>query len=173
MKEQKKLTNMTQGELEALFADKTMPEWFDYLTPEEEAQLLSTLDLPDDERKLQNRLDELTPPEDLQEWLAQLQSQEDTSEEEIPCFYFSNPDPYWKPEPLPPDHVPHNFWLGEADNIHVKNLSAFWLPEFTLQKEIGGTIYTVTGSYDGTETLDKKMERIMGEKFTEKQEDSE
>ena len=48
-----------------------------------------------------------------------------------------------------------------------------WLPEFTLQKEIGGTVYTVTGSYDGVETLDRKMERIMGEKFTEKMEDSE
>ena len=34
-------------------------------------------------------------------------------------------------------------------------------------------VYTVTGSYDGVETLDKKMERIMGEKFTEKMEDSE
>ena len=55
----------------------------------------------------------------------------------------------------------------------MKNLSAFWLPEFTLQKEIGGTAYTVTGSYDGVETLDRKMERIMGEKFTEKMEDSE
>ena len=27
--------------------------------------------------------------------------------------------------------------------------------------------------YDGVETLDRKMERIMGEKFTEKMEDSE
>ena len=42
-----------------------------------------------------------------------------------------------------------------------------------MQKEIGGTLYTVTGSYDGTETLDKKMERIMGEKFTEKKEEQE
>lgn len=42
-----------------------------------------------------------------------------------------------------------------------------------MQKEIGGTIYSVTGTYDGTETLDKKMERVMGEKFTEKIEDSE
>ena len=32
---------------------------------------------------------------------------------------------------------------------------------------------SVTGTYDGTETLDKKMERIMAEKFTEKLEDSE
>lgn len=46
-------------------------------------------------------------------------------------------------------------------------------PEFTLQKESGGTVYTVTGSYDGTEPLNRKMERIMAEKFTEKMEDSE
>lgn len=42
-----------------------------------------------------------------------------------------------------------------------------------MQKEIGGTLYTVTGSYDGTETLDKKMERIIGEKLTEKMEEQE
>ena len=42
-----------------------------------------------------------------------------------------------------------------------------------MQKEIGGTVYTVTGSYDGTEPLNRKMERIMDEKFTEKMEDSE
>ena len=27
--------------------------------------------------------------------------------------------------------------------------------------EIGGTEYTVTGNYEGTETLDKKLHRIM------------
>ena len=72
-----------------------------------------------------------------------------------------------------PDHPRHNFWFDEDGHIRVKNPSAFWLPEFTLQKEIGGTIYSITGTYDGTETLDKKMERIMAEKFTEKLEDSE
>ena len=46
-------------------------------------------------------------------------------------------------------------------NIVVPNLSAWWLPEFTLKKKIGGTIYSVTGTYEGTETLDKKLERIM------------
>ena len=55
----------------------------------------------------------------------------------------------------------------------MKNPSAFWLPEFTLQREIGGTIYTITGSYDGTESLDRKMERILAEKFTENTEDDE
>ena len=70
-----------------------------------------------------------------------------------------------------PYHPRHNFWFDEDGRIHVKNLSAFWLPEFTLQKEIGGTVYTVTGSYDGVETLNRKMERIMAETFTEKMED--
>lgn len=85
----------------------------------------------------------------------------DTPEE----YHFSNPGPTDLPK--------RNFWIDEGGHIHVKNLSAFWLPEFTLQKEIGGTGYTVTGSYDGTELLSRKMERIMAEKFTEKMEDSE
>ena len=80
---------------------------------------------------------------------------------------------YLTPQPLSPDHPRHNCCFNEDGHLCVKNLSAFWLPEFTLQKEIGGTVYTVTGSYDGVETLDKKMERVMGEKFTEKMEDSE
>ena len=61
----------------------------------------------------------------------------------------------------------------DADgNLVVSNLSAWWLPEFTLRKKIGSTLYTITGSYDGTETLDKKLERIMAynsrEEFGEK-----
>ena len=79
----------------------------------------------------------------------------------------------FKPEPLPPDRPRHNFWFDETGHIRVKNPSAFWLPEFTLQREIGGTIYTITGSYDGTESLDRKMERILAEKFTENTEDDE
>lgn len=172
MNEQKKLTDMTQEELEALFADKTMPEWFDYLTPEEEAQLLSALELPDDESKLQSWLDELTPPEDLQEWLTQLQSQEDT-DEESPCCCFSNTDPYMKTEPLPPDNMRHNFRFGEDGRIHVKNISAYWIPELTVTEEISGTIYTVTGSYEGTESFLHKLERITAKNFTEKAEEDE
>lgn len=86
---------------------------------------------------------------------------QDTPEE----YHFCNPDPTDPPK--------RNFWIGEDGHIRVKNLSAFWLPELTLQKKIGGTVYTVIGSYDGTEPLDRKMERIMTEKFTEKMEDSE
>ena len=51
--------------------------------------------------------------------------------------------------------------FDENGNIVVKNPSAFWLPEVTIVDEIGGAEYTVTGSYEGTETLDKKLKRIM------------
>ena len=63
--------------------------------------------------------------------------------------------------------------MDEGGDIRVKNFSALWLPECTVQKGIGGTVYTVTVSYDGTEPLNRKMERIMAEKFTVKMEDSE
>lgn len=45
--------------------------------------------------------------------------------------------------------------------LYVKNFSAHWLPEFTLRREIGGTIYAITGTYEGTEMLDRKLKRIM------------
>lgn len=110
--------------------------------------------------------------DDLELW-EEISQWEDSGHDEPTEYFFSNPDPYFKPEPLPPDRPRHNFWFDEAGHIRVKNLSAFWLPEFTLQREIGGTIYTITGSYDGTETLDRKMERILAEKFTENTEDDE
>ena len=33
--------------------------------------------------------------------------------------------------------------------------------QMSFTEKIGGTEYTVTGSYEGTETLDKKLRRIM------------
>ena len=66
---------------------------------------------------------------EIEEW----EQQEHTEPEE---YYFSNPDPYLKPAPLPPDHPKHNFWFDEDGHICVKNPSAFWLPEFTLQKVV-------------------------------------
>lgn len=43
----------------------------------------------------------------------------------------------------------YNFRFDEAGRIHVRNLSAYWIPELTVTEEIGGTVYTVTGSYEG------------------------
>lgn len=76
-------------------------------------------------------------------------------------FGYAGRIPFFNPGPTAPPK--RNFWIGADGHIHVKNISAFWLPEFTLQKEIGGTVYTVTGSYDGTEPLNRKMERIRAE----------
>ena len=58
-------------------------------------------------------------------------------------------------------HLLFCYTFDEKGNIVVKNLSAFWLPDVKIVDEIGGTEYTVTGSYEGTETLDKKLHRIM------------
>ena len=99
--------------------------------------------------------------EELKEILAD--DDFDNSEEygEIHSFVFSNPDPYAKVEPRPDDAPKRDFTFDEKGNIVVKNLSAFWLPDVKIVDEIGGTEYTVTGSYDGEETLSSKLQRIM------------
>lgn len=85
----------------------------------------------------------------------------DAEAEEVPGYHFTNPDPYAKCVPLPPDHPQHRIRFDEDGHIIVKNPSACWFPELTVQREIDGTVYSVTGSYDGSETLDEKLKRIM------------
>ena len=65
-----------------------------------------------------------------------------------------------------------NYWFGEDGQIHVKNLPAYWIPQLTITEEISGTLYTVTGSFEGTDSLLRKLERITAKKFTEKVEDT-
>ena len=79
----------------------------------------------------------------------------------IPVLCFHNPDPYAKHAPLPGDHSRRNYRIDEDGHIVVKNLSAWCIPEMKLIEEIDGTIYTVTGSYEGTERLDQKLSRIL------------
>lgn len=62
------------------------------------------------------------------------------------------------------------FHFDETGHIHVRNLSAYWIPELTVTEKIGGTIYTVTGSYEGTENFVRRLERIATRKFTENME---
>ena len=62
--------------------------------------------------------------------------------------------------------------INKNGHIHVKNPSAHWIPELTLQREIGGTVYTVSGSYSGSNMLDKKLLRVMVQN-AENMEDSE
>ena len=95
------------------------------------------------------------------EYEEMLMSYEEDDESIIPELYFCNPDPYLKPEPLPDDHYRPEIHFDEEGRIVVKNLDAYCLPEMKLVEEIDGTIYTVTGSYEGTEMLDQKLSRIM------------
>ena len=95
------------------------------------------------------------------EYEEMLMSYEEDDESIIPELYFWNPDPYLKPEPLPDDHYRPEIHFDEERRIVVKNPDAYWLPEMKLVEDIGGTIYTVTGSYEGTEMLDQKLSRIM------------
>ena len=51
--------------------------------------------------------------------------------------------------------------IDESGHITVKNLSAYWIPEIHVEREIHGTVYTVTGSFEGNDFLDKKLTRIL------------
>lgn len=51
--------------------------------------------------------------------------------------------------------------IDDAGHITVKNLSAYWIPEIKVECEIHGTIYTVTGSFEGNGFLEKKLTRIL------------
>ena len=62
--------------------------------------------------------------------------------------------------------------IDESGQIHVKNLSAYWIPELTVTEVIHGTLYTVTGSYEGTESFLRKLERIAAKNIMEKMEDT-
>ena len=47
--------------------------------------------------------------------------------------------------------------IDESGHITVKNLSAYWIPEIRVEREIHGSVYTVTGSFEGNELLEKKL----------------
>ena len=95
------------------------------------------------------------------EYEEMLMSYEEEDKSIILELYFCNPDPYLKPEPVPDDHYRPEIHFDDEGRIVVKNLDAYWLPEMKLVEEIDGTIYAVTGSYEGTEMLDQKLSRIM------------
>lgn len=87
-------------------------------------------------------------------------------------FCYSNPNPYFKIESLSDDSPSHNIRFDEDGHIHVKNPSAWWIPDLSIEREIGGTVYTVTGSFDGEECMLRKLERISAKKFTNTEEDA-
>ena len=106
-------------------------------------------------------------PEELEQWLDSLENKDTPPE-----YYFANPDPYARVEPVPYEQRRHDFTFDEDGHIRVKNISAYWIPELTVSEEIGGTVYTVTGSYEGEASFIRKLERIMARKFAEELEGS-
>ena len=86
------------------------------------------------------------------------------SEDEIPCRYFSASDPYLKHEPMQENRPRRNIRFDENGNIVVTNISANWILELAVTEEVSGTIYTVTGSYEGEDSFIRKLERIADEK---------
>lgn len=58
------------------------------------------------------------------------------------------------------------YTVENDDRISVTNLSAYWIPEQTIQRVIHGTTYVVTGTYEGSELFTRKLERIMARSFT-------
>lgn len=62
----------------------------------------------------------------------------------------------------------HKPYLDPASGEwRAKNFSACWLPSLALCREIGGTLYYVSGTYEGAETLDRKLERILEQSMDE------
>ncbi len=99
--------------------------------------------------------------EEFDEMAHEWSDDEGIGENVIPELYFCNSDPFSKRAALPDNHPRRNYRIDENGNIIVQNPSAYWIPELTVTEEIDGTIYTVTGSYEGTEALDQKLARIM------------
>ena len=131
------------------------------LSEEDEAALAM---LSPGELVILSRLLEIHPSDEAWDFFEVIRSER--KDAEIPTYHFSNPDPYAERDPLPPDHEDHNTRVGEDGDFRVQNVSAYFLPEIKLLKEIGGTVYSVTGSYDGTAPLDRKLERIMEQNLT-------
>ena len=118
----------------------------------------------EDEHMIDFEDEEFDLDPDEAEYLEMIESWEDDEDDgggSIPELYFSRPDPYAKHDPLSDSQRCRNYRVDADGHIVVKNLSGWWIPEMKIIEEIDGTIYTVTGSYEGTETLDQKLSRIM------------
>ena len=123
-----------------------------------------------EEQRVFEQLMEEEPPEDALAFFAQLYDdapKEQTSE----TVNISENEIYFKRKPLTEEQKKHSSYVDENGNLHVKNLSAFWIPELTTTEKVGHTTYTVTGSYEGKESFLKKLERIVAKNAQQKFED--
>lgn len=123
-----------------------------------------------EEQQIFAQLMEAEPPEDALAVFAQLYA--DTPKEQTrETMSISENEIYFKRQPLTEGQKKHESYIDESGNLHVKNLSAFWIPELTTVEKAGHTTYTVTGSYEGKESFLKKLERIVAQNAQKKFED--
>ena len=83
-----------------------------------------------EEQRVFEQLMEEEPPEDALAFFAQLYDdapKEQTSE----TVNISENEIYFKRKPLTEEQKKHSSYVDENGNLHVKNLSAFWIPELT------------------------------------------
>lgn len=126
------------------------------LTEDDFAELKTLLEeLPPLERRFLIGLLENLTPEEVWNFLNII----DADVESIPCYHFADPPPYFEGEPTVSGKREIHF--DDQGRICVRNTSSCWLPELTLRREIGGTIYSVSGSYVGAGALDEKILRIL------------
>ena len=99
-----------------------------------------------EEQRIFEQLMEEDSPEDALAFFAQLY--DDTPKEQASeTVSISENEIYFKRQPLTEEQKKHGSYVDENGNLHVKNLSAFWIPELTTTEKVGHTTYTVTGSY--------------------------
>ena len=141
-------------------------------------KLLSQLPLPDDaenwdeddfynwvERvafgfdKYSTHKDSLAEAEDALEWLRELFEEEPEQNEVL--F-----DPYFKIDRTSETPKRSSVYRDENGNLHCRNISAYQIPSISLTEEISGTVYTVTGSFDGSQNMLRKLERITAQNFS-------
>lgn len=137
------------------------------LTPDDLAELKNALDeMTDTERHILTRLMELHPLERVLKLIDDMGEADSTL-----AYCFADPNPYIKRMDTPTQRS--NRQIDERGRVQVKNISAYWIPKLTITEVVAGTIYTVTGSYEGTGSFLQKLERITAKTFSQKLEDSE
>ena len=123
-----------------------------------------------EEQRIFEQLMEEDSPEDALAFFAQLYD-DAPKEQASETVSISENEIYFKRQPLTEEQKKHGSYVDENGNLHVKNLSAFWIPELTTTEKVGHTTYTVTGSYEGKESFLKKLERIVAKNAQQKFED--
>ena len=97
--------------------------------------------------------------EDAMEWLRELF-------EEEPKQHVAPFDPYFKIERTSDTPKRSSVYRDENGNLHCWNISAYQIPSISLTEEISGTVYTVTGSFEGSQNMLRKLERITAQNFS-------